>query len=426
MKFFIQFIIILMVPFTGVLLSQNAYEVYINEIRANDESTDDLEFIELIGPAGTDLSGFQIIHYNGVESVDGGLWSHTIDSFIIPDDGAMDINGRTLGFYVLGCSNNSIDACDEVIPQVLQNGADGIILYDAVGTILDAVAWQNAGDLPTDDPGTVTTIPPVSANNFLHITANDDAGDNSLQAPNDVLNDDGSGWQLDAASPGALNASQSSGDIHLPVELISFTAKAGDKQVILTWSTASEINNMGFILERAQEKYGSYTQIAHYKTHDALKASQNSSQQKNYQYTDHYVYNDITYWYKLIDVDRNGRQTEKATLSAMPNANGHAFNPSADGYTPQRYTLGQNTPNPFNPSTIIRFNIPEDNFIKLSVYNLVGQKIKSLVQDWLPAGTHCIHWDGINEKGEKVPSGIYFYTLMCDQFFASKKMILTR
>jgi hypothetical protein len=416
--------------FLTTLFSQNAYEVYINEIRADDASTDDQEFIELIGPAGTDLTGFQIIHYNGTESLDGGLWTHTIGSFIIPDDGITDDTGNALGFYVLGCSNNSIDVCDEVIALALQNGPDGIILYDAASTILDAVAWQDAGDLPTDDPGTVTTTPPASANVFLHITSDDDAGDNSLQAPNDVLNDDGSGWILDTASPGMLNTSQTSGDIHLPVELISFAAQAGDMRVTLTWSTASELNNMGFILQRAHAEYGLYEEIAHYQYCDALKGLQNSSQQTDYSYTDHNVFNGIEYWYKLLDVDSYGNLTEKAIVSATPNISEQNVTVHSKINIPQTYDLHQNFPNPFNPSTVIRFEIPGSEhelvFIQLTVYNLLGQQVKLLMQDWLPSGSHVIQWDGLNEKGYRVPSGTYFYTLSCNQFFASKKMILTR
>jgi hypothetical protein len=418
--------ILLLILSSAILLSQNEYEVYINEIRANDDGADDREFIELIGPAGTDISGFQIIHYNGTESLDGGLWSHTIGTFTLPDDGITDASGKALGFYVLGCGNNSIDACDEVVPGVLQNGEDGLILYDASSNILDAVAWQGAGDMATDDPGTVTTSPPASADNYLHITMDDDAGDRSLQAPNNVFNDDGSGWIVDSATVGSINRSQGDHDIQLPVQLTFFTASAGDNQVTLRWRTESEINNRGFIIKRSQEKEGAYSEIASYKNCDALKGAQNSSQRIDYAYTDYYVFNNNQYWYKLFDVDHNGIQTEQAVISATPEISDREKSLSSDANVPVKYRLMQNVPNPFNPATVIQFDIPEDTFISLTVYDILGRKIKSLITERLPAGSYFIHWDGTNEEGYKVPSGVYFCILSSNQYFSSKKMILAR
>lgn len=426
MKIVSTTVCVLLLFLSGDLCAQNDYEVYINEIRANDESTDDIEFIELIGPAGTDLTGFQIIHYNGTESQDGGLWTHTIGSFTIPDDGIIDNRGKALGFYVLGCSGNAVDPCDEVIAEVLQNGEDGIILYDAEGTILDAVAWQGAGDMPTDDPGTVTTSPPASANNFLHVTLDDDAGDRSLQAPNDVHGDDGSGWVIDSATVGAINRSQLTGDIQLPVQLTFFSAAPGNNHIILTWRTESETNNQGFILTRSQDGQAEFHEIASYRTCDALRGSQSTSQRKNYRYTDHYVFNNITYRYKLIDVDYSGMQTERALVSATPiNMVDKIINTTSENI-PNTFHLAQNVPNPFNPSTIIRLDLPQDILIRLDIYTITGQKIKSLIRKSLPAGSHFVHWDGTNDKGIKVPSGLYFYQLACEKYYAVKKMILTR
>ena len=68
------------------ILSQNAYQVYFNEIRAIDQGSEDIEFIELIGPAGTSLQNFQIVHYNGSMGQDGGIWTTTIGNFTIPNE----------------------------------------------------------------------------------------------------------------------------------------------------------------------------------------------------------------------------------------------------------------------------------------------------------------------------------------------------
>lgn len=208
--------------FAATAQGQNSYRVFINEIRANDASTDDIEFVELVGPAGTTITGLILRHFNGSASSDGGIWSHTIGTFTLPDDGVVDENGAALGYYVLG--DATVPNLDESIPGDIQNGPDGIILYDTDGTtILDAVAWEGEGDLTDDDPGTVTTAGSTSADNYLHVTVDDDSGDNSLQAPDSVFDDDGSGWSNAAATPGAINTTQTNMSVALPVELDSFS-----------------------------------------------------------------------------------------------------------------------------------------------------------------------------------------------------------
>ncbi len=214
------FSLLSLIFFLTPLVAQNSVKVYFNEIRTNDASIDDQEYIELIGPTGIDLTGYVIVHYNGLASSDGGLWSHTIGSFSIPDDGITNIEGTQLGFYVLGAATIlNVDESTNWSNNRIQNDEDGLVLYDSDpnsgGNILDAIAWQGSGDLAIDDPGTVTTTGLTSANNFLHVTIDDDADDNSLQAPNSVFDDDGSNWTLNAATPGAINSGQTSGSIQL-------------------------------------------------------------------------------------------------------------------------------------------------------------------------------------------------------------------
>ncbi|MGN8225884.1 lamin tail domain-containing protein [Gracilimonas sp. BCB1] len=215
-------------------------QVRINEIRADDASSDDIEFIELIGVAGTDITDYQIYHVNG--SGDSEIFTHTIGSFTIPDDGITDNDSNSLGFYVLGASSFSTGT-DESTSGSLQNGPDGIILYNASGDVIDAVAWQGAGDISTD----ITTTGSSSADNYLHVTSDDDSGDNSLQAPDDVVGDDGSGWTLASATIGSLNDGQTSGSIVLESSVksepanhaSSFSASGSINSVDLSWTDAT-------------------------------------------------------------------------------------------------------------------------------------------------------------------------------------------
>ncbi|MEA2030065.1 MAG: FlgD immunoglobulin-like domain containing protein [candidate division Zixibacteria bacterium] len=91
-----------------------------------------------------------------------------------------------------------------------------------------------------------------------------------------------------------------------------------------------------------------------------------------------------------------------------------------------RFTLAQNHPNPFNPSTTIKFQLPSKSFVELSIYDVLGRKVKNIVHETVPAGAHSVIWDGCNESGEYVGSGIYFYRLSSGDFVESKKMLLLK
>lgn len=187
-----------------------------NEVEDDDANGDDREFIELVGPAGLNLAGYRIVHYNGNDTSDGPLWSFVFPSFVFPDDGAVDNLGAAIGFCVIATNSLVIANIDFLGPPgALQNGpGDGLILYDPQSNIVDAIVWEGAGDLPVDDPGTVVTNGDTEAGNFLHVLP-DNSTDSSIQAPNNVLGDDGTGWYGATPTPGALNTLQSSGLIHI-------------------------------------------------------------------------------------------------------------------------------------------------------------------------------------------------------------------
>ncbi len=91
---------------------------------------------------------------------------------------------------------------------------------------------------------------------------------------------------------------------------------------------------------------------------------------------------------------------------------------------PTSYMVEQNYPNPFNPETSIRFQLPNESRVTLTVYNTMGQEIVRLVDRLMPAGTHEVRWNGCTSDGAKVPSGMYLYQFRAGDFSATKKMIL--
>lgn len=93
---------------------------------------------------------------------------------------------------------------------------------------------------------------------------------------------------------------------------------------------------------------------------------------------------------------------------------------------PNQFTLGQNYPNPFNAATSIAYSIPTRTHVTLEIFNILGRKVRTLVNDTRPAGQHVVTWDGLNDHGEAVTSGIYLYRFKADNNIQTRKMIMLK
>jgi flagellar hook assembly protein FlgD len=93
---------------------------------------------------------------------------------------------------------------------------------------------------------------------------------------------------------------------------------------------------------------------------------------------------------------------------------------------PKRYALYQNYPNPFNPSTIIRFDIAEKSHVTLKIFNILGQEVRTLINSVVTPGEKSVSWDGRNDNGLTVNSGIYIYVINAGDYRESKKMIFIK
>jgi hypothetical protein len=111
-------------------------------------------------------------------------------------------------------------------------------------------------------------------------------------------------------------------------------------------------------------------------------------------------------------------QFEKNQVTGIPEYNAFTM--------PKEYQLHQNFPNPFNPSTQIAFTMPHATDVRLVVYDLLGRKVKTVFEGQRTAGLHVFQWDGRNEAGQNVASGVYIYTLTVDGIDISRKMQLIR
>jgi hypothetical protein len=93
---------------------------------------------------------------------------------------------------------------------------------------------------------------------------------------------------------------------------------------------------------------------------------------------------------------------------------------------PYTFELFQNYPNPFNPTTNIRFNLPRSGHVRLDIYNILGRRVRTLVNEDLPAGHKLVTWDGTNDQGKEVASGVYFYRIQARDHTEAKKMLLLK
>ena len=93
---------------------------------------------------------------------------------------------------------------------------------------------------------------------------------------------------------------------------------------------------------------------------------------------------------------------------------------------PLAFSLGQNYPNPFNPTTNINYSIASDSFVTVTIFNVIGEKIKTLSNGFATSGHKSVKWNAQNEKGQEVSAGLYVYTIEAGSFKDTKKMLLLK
>ena len=103
-----------------------------------------------------------------------------------------------------------------------------------------------------------------------------------------------------------------------------------------------------------------------------------------------------------------------------------AVETSDQASVPQAFSLAQNAPNPFNSNTVIRFALPQSSQVELTIYNLLGQPVAVLVQGPSEAGTFSVRWDGRDQAGHELTSGVYLYQLRAGEYTEVRKLLLLR
>jgi len=199
------------------------------------------------------------------------------------------------------------------------------------------------------------------------------------------------------------------GDNSLPVSLSQFSGRESNGVVHLQWQTESELENLGFNIYRADaDSVNQQDKI----NIQLIRGAGSSTEQNFYTFRDKSVRVDRTYIYILENVDYSGVTSRSAPI------------PVAVGSI-ESFMLMDNYPNPFNNQTTIRFAIPKQTEVEIAIYNLLGEQLRKWKQI-TPAGYHDIHWDGTNQNGQEISSGIYFYNMKTENYFQTKKLILAK
>jgi len=142
-------------------------------------------------------------------------------------------------------------------------------------------------------------------------------------------------------------------------------------------------------------------------------------------YTDTMVTIGNTYYYYVTAVASGMESDPSDTVSTTVQAPVGIKVNWGDGI-PVTFAMEQNYPNPFNPVTTIRYQLPKSANVHLAVYNMLGQKVKTLVNENQPAKYYSIQWNGLNETGSKVASGIYLYRIEAGDYIKTNKMLLLK
>ena len=199
----------------------------------------------------------------------------------------------------------------------------------------------------------------------------------------------------------------------VPEQVMNVVAVAGDGQVTLTWNAANDTTITKYqYRHRRNNIWSSATDIP-------------GSNAATTSYTVTGLTNNTRYDFVLYAVNDIGVSwIPSKTIYATPTV--AAGKPALELDIPDTFSVAQNYPNPFNPETIITYELPQSEHVKLVIYNVLGQEIRTLVNDLKPPGRYVVVWDSRDELGHPVSSGIYLYRMVAGDFVQIKKMLILK
>ncbi|MFC1550397.1 FlgD immunoglobulin-like domain containing protein [Candidatus Neomarinimicrobiota bacterium] len=220
------------------------------------------------------------------------------------------------------------------------------------------------------------------------------------------------------ASDNYQNASEKSNevaampqDLGIPSTPENFACESGDGELTLTWDDCPEVDVAAYNLFRGAEMGEPMVHIA------GVGGNVTS-------YVDVGLVNGETYYYKIAASDEASNTSPLSDyVSGTPET---LLGVDDVQQLPEAYALEPNYPNPFNPTTTIRYNLPEAAQVRIMIYDMLGREVRSLVNGYVQAGYQSIMWDATDNGGRPVSGGVYIYSIQSDRFNANRKMILLK
>ena len=375
--------------------------VVINEIDADQASTDTTEFVELFNPsnASVPLDGLVLVFFDGGDNA-----SYR----------AVDLDGNSIpanGYFVICGNPADVVNCDlDAGPNtnLIQNGPDAVALYLGNASdftnntpvtsdnLIDAIVYG------TNDPNATGLLAGLGESTQYDEDANDNFEGESLQRFPDGTQDIGAA----APTPGATNNQP----VNLPVELISFEAVADGSAATLSWTTASEENNTGFHVEHRRAATTDETAEAAFTALGFVEGAGTTSEARAYRFqTDALEAGRHVFRLRQVDFDGTvsySSEVELAVASALP----------------QGYRLSAAYPNPFNPRAAFELEVAQSQHVRVSLYDALGRRVAVLFEGVVEAGAV----QEVQIEGAGLSSGVYLYRAEGERFQATRQVSLVK
>lgn len=294
---------------------------------------------------------------------------------------------------------------EKTMKTILRIAGSVCVLFAVIGLSLSEAQTVSSsiGILPARK--TVTITYDVRVKNPVSVTQVGTQGSVSGSNFTTILTDD-----PDTGAPNDSTKTSVVSEPPLPIQLASF---AGHEEtaggVLLRWTTVSEINNYGFFVHRRIQNQPAFSELPN----SFIPGHGTTNGPQQYQYRD--MSATAAQWFyrlKQVDLDGSVHMTDPIQVNIL-NVQARA--------APHEFSLSQNYPNPWNPSTSIRYALPYTSFVTLTVYNTLGQLVAQLVNEQQQAGYHDVVF-----QGDGLAGGVYFYRLEAGSYTSVRKLIFLK
>jgi len=359
-----------------------------------------------------------IVSGNETDSDGGGMMLDEDVDAIITRTSVVDnyASGNIGGIDVM---NTDATINNVTVSRNASGGGGGVGITNANVDITNSIVWENTGNEVWVYSGSATVTYSDIEGGYdgegnidadpLFTDANN--GNYTLQAPDSPcidagtadLNGDGTeditDYNGSAPDMGAFESS-------LPAPT-GFQYFLQSSSVMLWWDPSTDENFQYFLLERSTDDLFVENVVSNYLTSSF--------------YTDEDLEFNTLYFYRVSSYSTDWSEYSETIALVLEN-----LDISNGNNMPLSYKIHQNHPNPFNPVTTIRYDLPEDGLVNITIYDMMGRQISTLVSGQQTAGYNIVQWNATNTLGEAVSAGLYLYTIHAGEFTQTKKMVLLK